>query len=92
MFGQSKKDMLLQYLKTVDVEELLEDVSDDLLQQVGDQIPIEKIDNREPSYTDLEDRHEDVREGLSAARYHLNRGNTDQAQEIIEDLMEALDG
>lgn len=91
MFGNNKRKMLIEYLKSVDAEKLLEDVSDDLLRQLGEQVPIEKIDNREPSYEEFEERHEDVRDGLLAARHHLDRGSADQAQEVIEDLLETLD-
>lgn len=83
--------MLVEYLKTIDVEEVLEDVSDDLLRELGKQVPIEKIDTREPSYTELEDRHENVRDGLMAARHHLDRGYPEGAQDVIEDLLEDLD-
>lgn len=83
--------MLLSYLESVDVEEVLEDVSDDLLEEIGKHVPVEKIDSREPSYEDLKSRHGDIRDGLMAARHKIDRGDGDDAREIIEDLIEDLD-
>jgi hypothetical protein len=81
------RNLIIRYLESVDVE----DLSESVLQQVGEHVPIDKVDTREPSYSELQNKHSDIRDGLMAVRYQLSRGDVSEAQSIVEDLLNALD-